>query len=339
MSINTAHTENNGVIIHYGELVLLFSENVTVEFPGHSDPLFKATKQGKIYFTTHRLIFTSTNLISDPMKSFSFPFICLQEIEIDRPLLSANNIRGKVTSQSNGNFFGEVKFKIVFQSGGETVFGQALLHAIGLARKNSRSTNLPPYTPPTDELLQAPPTLYTSNDNPVWLTRAASTVFPKKPNPGTIYMDSRSPPYSGIVSDRMPFNQDNEQPTQSTSQNAFAVRNLQSSGYCNYIPEQPLEIHPIVWDIEQPQTILPSTAQSTPILLNQSQRSYPFSQRLPNVAASENQNIIQQGNRLQQPHQRPSAIRPNAPSLDNNGSSNSNDSPPSYDSLFSTSNQ
>lgn len=52
------------------------------------------------------------------MKSFSFPFICLTDVEVEQPLFGANYIRGKVRAQENGNFVGEAKFKLLFKSGG-----------------------------------------------------------------------------------------------------------------------------------------------------------------------------------------------------------------------------
>lgn len=50
-------------------------------------------------------------------------------------MFSANYIKGKVHAQPNGNFIGEVKFKIVFKSGGAIEFGQAMLKAAHLGKK------------------------------------------------------------------------------------------------------------------------------------------------------------------------------------------------------------
>lgn len=47
-------------------------------------------------------------------------------------MFSANFIRGKITAQPNGNFMGEVKFKLVFKSGGAIEYGQAMLKAAHL---------------------------------------------------------------------------------------------------------------------------------------------------------------------------------------------------------------
>lgn len=90
-----------------------------MEFSGQDNAAFKGTKTGKIYLTTHRMIYNTKNFQSDDyLKSFSFPFVCLTDVEVEQPLFGANYIRGKVRAQENGNFVGEVKFKLLFKSGG-----------------------------------------------------------------------------------------------------------------------------------------------------------------------------------------------------------------------------
>lgn len=49
-------------------------------------------------------------------------------------MFSANFIKGKVGAQPNGNFIGEVKFKLTFKSGGAVQYGQAMLHAARLGK-------------------------------------------------------------------------------------------------------------------------------------------------------------------------------------------------------------
>lgn len=49
-------------------------------------------------------------------------------------MFSANYIKGKVRAQPNGNFIGEVKFKLTFKSGGAIEFGQAMLKAAHLGK-------------------------------------------------------------------------------------------------------------------------------------------------------------------------------------------------------------
>lgn len=128
--------------------ILLFSENVNIEFSGQDGPAFKGTKHGSIYLTTHRLIYNAKKF-EDAMKSFSFPFICLNDVEVEQPMFGANYIRGKVRAQPDGNFVGEAKFKITFKSGGAIEFAQAALRAAHMAQQNAHGAEPPPYSPPT----------------------------------------------------------------------------------------------------------------------------------------------------------------------------------------------
>ena len=116
--------------------ILLFSDNVSMEFFGQDGNIFKGVKQGRIYLTTHRVIFNTKNQ-KDPMQSFSAPFIAMSDVELEQPVFGANYIRGKIRAQPNGNFSGEVKFKMSFKSGGCIDFGQALLRAASMAQRNA----------------------------------------------------------------------------------------------------------------------------------------------------------------------------------------------------------
>ena len=60
------------------------------------------------------------------MKSFSFPFVALRDVELEQPVFGANYIKGKVLAQPNGGFEGEAKFKLRFKSGGAIDFGTAM---------------------------------------------------------------------------------------------------------------------------------------------------------------------------------------------------------------------
>lgn len=117
-----------------------------MDFSGQDDPVFRGTKNGSIYLTTHRMIFNAKKF-EDQMKSFSFPFICLTDVEVEQPMFGANYIRGKVRAQENGNFIGEAKFKLIFKSGGCIDFAQAMLRAAHMAKQNSHNSAPPPYTP------------------------------------------------------------------------------------------------------------------------------------------------------------------------------------------------
>ncbi|EAA00415.4 AGAP011797-PA [Anopheles gambiae str. PEST] len=196
MSLNTAHA-NNGVLIHAGEGILIFSDHVTIEFSGHSNGAMKGSKQGRVYLTTHRVIYNGKSE-TDALRSFSMPFVSMREVEVEQPVFGANYIKGKVQAQQNGNWEGEAKFKIVFKHGGAIDFGQAMLRAASIAQRNAGNAPPPPYTPPGGAWYAAPPPAYTPNPyNYGWVPGAA--VFPEQPQPNTIYMHDSPPPYPGIV--------------------------------------------------------------------------------------------------------------------------------------------
>ena len=94
MALNTAHA-NGGVLMHAGECILLFCDNVQMEFAGQDGAEFRGEKKGRLYLTTHRMIF-NTKKQDDPMKSFSFPFVALKDVELEQPIFGANYIKGKV---------------------------------------------------------------------------------------------------------------------------------------------------------------------------------------------------------------------------------------------------
>lgn len=196
MSLNTAHA-NNGVLIHAGEGILIFCDNVSMEFAGQDDPAFKGTKQGRVYLTTHRMIFNNKKA-SDPMQSFSFPFVTLNDVQLEQPVFGANYIKGKVRAQENGNWTGESKFKLIFKHGGAIDYGQAMLRAAAMAQRNAGTAPPPPYTPPGGGWYAAPPPAYTPNPNNYgWVP--STTVFPDQPAPNSIYMHDSPPPYPGII--------------------------------------------------------------------------------------------------------------------------------------------
>uniref|UniRef100_A0A0K8TNK3 Vacuolar protein-sorting-associated protein 36 n=1 Tax=Tabanus bromius TaxID=304241 RepID=A0A0K8TNK3_TABBR len=198
MSLNTAHA-SHGVLIHSGEAILLYSDNVTMEFSGQDNPVFKGSKQGRVYLTSHRMIFNSSK-DSEQMKSFSFPFVAMSEVDIEQPAFGSNYIKGKIRAQPNGNWNGEAKFKLYFKSGGAIEFGQAMLRAAKMAQRNSNSDAPPPYTPPTGQWYEAPPPAYQPPPQGYygWVPNVAA--FPDQPPPNTVFMTDNPPPYPGIAS-------------------------------------------------------------------------------------------------------------------------------------------
>jgi len=198
MSLNTAHA-NGGVLIHAGESILLFCDNVEIEFSGQDAKEFKGTKSGRLYLTTHRMIFNNKKQ-NDAMQSFSFPFVSLKDVELEQPIFGANYIKGKVRNQpALSNFVGEVKFKLHFKSGGAIDFGQAMLKAAQMASRNVVNDPPPPYTPPTSGWYAAPPPAYAppAEGYQGWIP--PTHVFPDHPPANSVYMTDAPPPYPGIT--------------------------------------------------------------------------------------------------------------------------------------------
>ncbi|CAK9827741.1 WW domain-binding protein 2 [Anthophora retusa] len=197
MSLNTAHA-NGGVLIHAGERILLFCDNVTMEFHGQDQPEFAGSKRGRLYLTTHRMIFNAKDK-KEKMQSFSFPFVTLSQVEVEQPILSANYIKGKCRAQPNGNWIGECKFKLHFQNGGAIEFGQAMLRAARIAQRNGPTNNdPPPYQPPTSSWYAAPPPAYQAAPTGYYGWVPPTNVFPDNPPANSVYMTDMPPPYPGI---------------------------------------------------------------------------------------------------------------------------------------------
>ncbi|XP_034655780.1 WW domain-binding protein 2 isoform X1 [Drosophila subobscura] len=199
MSVNTAHA-NNGVLIHAGEYILLHSDSVSMDFSGQDDHVFKGSKAGRIYLTSHRMIFNSKKP-ADTMQSFSAPFVALSDVEIEQPVFGANYIKGKVRAQPNGNYVGEVKFKLHFKAGGAIEYGQALLRSAKTAMNNYHRGGMagddpPPYQP-AGNWNEAPPPAYQPPPGYYgWLPQHDAFSGPA---PNTVFMSDNPPPYPGIT--------------------------------------------------------------------------------------------------------------------------------------------
>lgn len=104
-----------------------------MEFHGQEQAEFIGKKHGRLYLTTHRMIFNAKDQ-KEKMQSFSFPFVTLSEVGLEQPVFGANYIGGKCRAQPNGNWIGECKFKLRFKSGGAVEFAQALLRAAAMGK-------------------------------------------------------------------------------------------------------------------------------------------------------------------------------------------------------------
>lgn len=203
MSINTAHA-SNGVLIFLVERILIYYDGVEIEFEGPPDvPQFKGKKRGRLYLTTHRVIFNNKDM-RDSMQSFSLPFRSMRDVELEQPIFGANYIKGRVVAEPDGNWTGEAKFKMYFTHGGAIEFGQAMLRAASLASRN-RPEQPPPYGPPAyGNYYPAPPPAYAPPSDPYYAWVPYQT-FPTAPPENTVYVMEAPPPYPGIVPDTAPY--------------------------------------------------------------------------------------------------------------------------------------
>ncbi|KAK2169428.1 hypothetical protein LSH36_10g11090 [Paralvinella palmiformis] len=206
MSLNTAHA-SGGVLIYSGERILIYYDGVEMSFdmPG-GIPHFKGNKKGRIYLTTHRVIFNNKNL-KDTLQSFSMPFFCLKELELEQPVFGANYIKGKINAEPNGNWEGVGKFKMWFTHGGAIEFGRCLLEA---GRRSSRHSPAqpPPYTAPSGSYYQAPPPAYAPPQDPYY-SFVPYAAFPTAPPDNSVYMYEAPPPYPGLNPNTPPYPQAN----------------------------------------------------------------------------------------------------------------------------------
>ncbi|XP_067644531.1 WW domain-binding protein 2 isoform X2 [Eurosta solidaginis] len=238
MSVNTAHA-SNGVLIHAGEFILLHSDGVTMDFSGQDNPVFNGSKHGRIYLTSHRLIFNNKKP-ADDLQSFSAPFIALSDVELEQPVFGANYIKGKVRAQPNGNFIGEVKFKLHFKSGGAIEYGQALLRAASTAQSNyhrggAYDDDPPPYTP-AGAWHEAPPPAY--QPPPGYYGWLPTHEAFSGPAPNTVFVSDNPPPYPGIGGPPA-FNPHYQQPQSGYNpQQPQPGYNPQRPNY-GYSPQQP----------------------------------------------------------------------------------------------------
>lgn len=196
MSLNTSHA-NNGVLLHNGESILLFCDNVIMGFSGLNQAAFDGEKTGRLFLTSHRMVFNNKSS-NDPLKSFSFPFVALRNVELEQPVFGANYIKGKVLAQPNGGYEGEAKFKLRFRSGGAIDFGSAMLKAAQMASRNYVADQPPPYSPPSGQWYAAPPPAYAANPSGYQGWVPPTNVFPDVPQQGTVYMTDLPPPYPGV---------------------------------------------------------------------------------------------------------------------------------------------
>lgn len=82
--------KNNNIIYSINKLInfafvfssiILFTDAVTIDFHGQDGRAFHGSKVGKLFLTTHRLIFINKS-DKDDLLSFSMPFVTLKDVSI-----------------------------------------------------------------------------------------------------------------------------------------------------------------------------------------------------------------------------------------------------------------
>lgn len=199
MSINNSHYGTNGVLLYSGERILIYYDGVEFSVdPDLPNSIFKGHKKGRIYLTSHRVVFINKNQ-NDTFKSFSMPFYCLRNLDIEQPVFGANYIKGQVRAEPQGQWNGIAKFKLWFNNGGAIDFGQALLQAGRLASQMSPNFNNYAEQPPSystcETVYAAPPPAYQPAPDYGWIPVER---FPDRPAENTVYVQDQPPPYSGI---------------------------------------------------------------------------------------------------------------------------------------------
>lgn len=164
--------------------------------PNNEVPLMRGKKKGRIYLTSHRVVFVNKNL-NDTFQSFSMPFMTMRDLDIEQPVFGANYIKGQVRAEQGGRWDGIAKFKIWFNNGGAIEFGQCLMNAGRLASQARAAQQFVINHSLNPNIYPAPPPAYSSL-NPNSYGWVPMDRFPDRPNADSVYMYDAPPPYSGI---------------------------------------------------------------------------------------------------------------------------------------------
>jgi WW domain-binding protein 2 len=132
-------------------------------------------------------------------QSFSMPFFCMRNLDIEQPVFGANYIKGEVKSEQMGRWEGQAKFKLWFNNGGAIEFGQCLLNAGRLASQARAAEQVITQTYNANIYPAPPPAYSTLNPNTYgWVPMG---TFPDRPEGSTVFMYDTPPPYTGIFQD------------------------------------------------------------------------------------------------------------------------------------------
>jgi len=238
MSINNSHYGANGVLLYNGEIILIYYDGVELGLdPYVANPLMKGKKKGRIYLTSHRIVFVNKDR-NDVFQSFSMPFMALRCLEIEQPVFGANYIKGEVLSEPYGKWEGTAKFKLWFNNGGAIEFGQCLLNAGKLASQRRAAQETVHRQVNQGNIYPAPPPAY-SNLNPNSYGWVPLNRFPDRPAGENVYMYDEPPPYSGIFGqEEQKMNSFDEKQRVSNVTNGFVNPSDPSKVYVPSAPQE-----------------------------------------------------------------------------------------------------
>ncbi|KAI1287365.1 WW domain-binding protein 2 [Halotydeus destructor] len=198
-SLNKSHHEGTGgVIIFNGELILLYCDAVQFDIDRWG------SVKGRLYLTTHRLVFTATPINQNPnVRSFTAPFFTMHDLDLGQPVFGANYIKGKARSEDGST----ISFKLKFNKGGAIELGQAMATAARMAEQNARAMNFntqapPAYTPSATEAFYQPQNAY-QPQYPVGFAMPTE-MFNEAPPAGFIFATNAPPPYPGLIPNSQP---------------------------------------------------------------------------------------------------------------------------------------
>jgi len=169
MSINQAHHQG-GLLLYQGEQIVNHSKNVTLSFDDtsrQSGEVFRGKHKGKVFVTTHRMIFLSDDQ-RENLLSFAVAFMYMKNLHVEQPLFGANYIEGIAAAHPNGGFQGEVKFQLTYSSGGAIDASTALREVNSIFHRSTEGAP-PSYGMAAANLYEPPPPSYqtaqTTNNN------------------------------------------------------------------------------------------------------------------------------------------------------------------------------
>lgn len=196
MAVNQAHA-NGGVLLHAGEMIMIYVDGVDLKTKAQDSVFPKSSLRGRLYLTTHRVIFTSKKQ-SSALQSLTFPFNLMQNIELEQPIFGANYIKGLLLPLSSGGFMEEIKFELHFMHGGAIELGRAMMQAAKMAAR----APAPAYQAPQQSGWYQPQSFYMQPQQQPGVGfeafQQAQNVYPNQPPKDQVWVTDAPPPYSSI---------------------------------------------------------------------------------------------------------------------------------------------